>query len=282
MKKEILSRCGFRCDLCLAYKENIDKNDQRQILSDGWFKYFGFRIEPDLIICNGCVGDGCLSSKTLDVDCPIRPCTIEKGYENCSQCDDFLCDKFKQRAVDFGDIQKKSKIKIPQRDYKLFISPYENKKRIEDLKQKSNNFSRMLNKEIIPDENIMIKFIGNEIGVMWQDLLTFIDTDYNLRKSIIFYGKNYGWAVQYKQSNKTVLTLFPERKAFTALIIFGKKELEIIEENLGLLSVNTVDLIHNTQQFHDGKWVFLRILDKVTLNDLYALLNIKKKPNKKK
>jgi hypothetical protein len=194
----------------------------------------------------------------------------------------YSCDKFKQRAVDFGDIQKKSKIKIPQRDYKLFISPYENKKRIEDLKQKSNNFSRMLNKEIIPDENIMIKFIGNEIGVMWQDLLTFIDTDYNLRKSIIFYGKNYGWAVQYKQSNKTVLTLFPERKAFTALIIFGKKELEIIEENLGLLSVNTVDLIHNTQQFHDGKWVFLRILDKVTLNDLYALLNIKKKPNKKK
>lgn len=119
----------------------------------------------------------------------------------------------------------------------------------------------MLNKEIVPDANIMIKFIGSEIEVMWQDLLTFIDNNYNLKKSVIFYGKNYGWAVQYKQSNKTVLTLFPERKAFTGLTIFGKK-LEIIEDNLGLLSVNTVGLIHNTQQFHDGKWVFLRVLVK--------------------
>ena len=42
MGKEILSRCGFRCDLCLAYKKDIGKNDQGQILSDGWFKY---RIE---------------------------------------------------------------------------------------------------------------------------------------------------------------------------------------------------------------------------------------------
>jgi len=40
----------------------------------------------------------------------------------------------------------------------------------------------MLNKEIVPDANIMIKFIGSEIGVMWQDLLTFIDNNYDLKK----------------------------------------------------------------------------------------------------
>jgi len=41
----IITRCGYRCDLCLAYKPNIEAHpENRQILSDGWYKYFGFRI----------------------------------------------------------------------------------------------------------------------------------------------------------------------------------------------------------------------------------------------
>lgn len=46
MAEKILTKCGYRCDLCLAYKENVDKHDQRDILSDGWFEIYGFRIEP--------------------------------------------------------------------------------------------------------------------------------------------------------------------------------------------------------------------------------------------
>jgi hypothetical protein len=39
----ILTRCGYRCDLCLAYKPNVLKNlENQKILSDGWYKYFGF------------------------------------------------------------------------------------------------------------------------------------------------------------------------------------------------------------------------------------------------
>ena len=44
---EILTCCEYRCDLCLAYRSNVETNpSNRHILSDGWFKYFGFRIEP--------------------------------------------------------------------------------------------------------------------------------------------------------------------------------------------------------------------------------------------
>jgi len=44
MPKEILARCGYRCDLCLAHKDNIEQNDQREFLSDTWHKIYGFRI----------------------------------------------------------------------------------------------------------------------------------------------------------------------------------------------------------------------------------------------
>ena len=47
----ILTRCGYRCDLCLAYRPNVAKNpSNQQKLSDGWFKYFGFRLPPSEII----------------------------------------------------------------------------------------------------------------------------------------------------------------------------------------------------------------------------------------
>jgi hypothetical protein len=46
----ILTRCGYRCDLCLAYKPNVAENpSNQQKLSDGWFKYFGFRPRIALV-----------------------------------------------------------------------------------------------------------------------------------------------------------------------------------------------------------------------------------------
>lgn len=37
--EEVLSRCGYRCDLCLAYAPNVQAHPEyRQTLSDGWFK----------------------------------------------------------------------------------------------------------------------------------------------------------------------------------------------------------------------------------------------------
>ena len=45
----LIARCGYRCDLCPAYWENIHGPEDQQRTSDGWFKYFGFRIPPDEI-----------------------------------------------------------------------------------------------------------------------------------------------------------------------------------------------------------------------------------------
>ncbi len=50
----------FRCDLCLAYKDNIENNDQRQLLSDGWYKIYSLRIPPENIYCDGCINAECL------------------------------------------------------------------------------------------------------------------------------------------------------------------------------------------------------------------------------
>lgn len=130
--KQILTRCGYRCDLCLAYKPNVDKKPSNQKkLSDGWYKYFGFRLSPTKIICDGCMSE---SPKLIDQGCPVRPCVIEKGLDNCSQCDHYICEKLTERIVVYEQVKKRCNAEIPEDDYVCFIRPYENKKRLDEVR----------------------------------------------------------------------------------------------------------------------------------------------------
>ena len=134
MENEILSKCGYRCDLCLAFQPNVKKNDQRKALSDGWHKIYGFRIPPDKIYCEGCVSYE--SPRLIDTECSIRPCVTEKGFKTCAQCDEFVCETHKQRGVSRQDLENKLGRKIDDADYKLYVEPYESEERLRKLKEK--------------------------------------------------------------------------------------------------------------------------------------------------
>ncbi len=128
----VITRCGYRCDLCLAYKPNVEANTQnQQILSDGWFKYFGFRLMTEEICCDGCMSD---DPKLIDKRCPVRPCVIEKRIENCSQCDEYICEKLTERIVEYQKTRNMIGDEIPKEDYIRFIRPYENKRRLDAIK----------------------------------------------------------------------------------------------------------------------------------------------------
>jgi hypothetical protein len=128
----ILTRCGYRCDLCLAYQPNVNASpSNRQKLSDGWYKYFGFRIPPEKIICDGCMSDRPI---LIDQSCPVRPCAIEKGLENCAQCELYGCEKLQQRIVSYDEVRARVELEIPEDDYLCFIQPYENWQRLEDIR----------------------------------------------------------------------------------------------------------------------------------------------------
>ena len=128
----ILTRCGYRCDLCLAYKPNVESNPaNQQKLSDGWHKYFSFRLSPQEIVCDGCMAD---DPTLIDDACPVRPCVIEKGLDNCSQCEQYVCQKLMERLVEYDEIKSRIDSEVPDDDYLCFIRPYENKKRLDGLR----------------------------------------------------------------------------------------------------------------------------------------------------
>ena len=83
---EMLSRCGYRCDLCLAYRPDVEACPSNQkTLSDGWFTCWSFRMPPERIVCDGCMAQ---DGRLIDKECPVRPCVADRGYTNCSACGD--------------------------------------------------------------------------------------------------------------------------------------------------------------------------------------------------
>jgi len=131
--EQILTRCGYRCDLCLAWRPNVEANPaNQQALSDGWHEYFGFRIPPEKIACDGCMSN---EPRLIDDACPVRPCVIRRGVANCAECPDYVCDRLKERLVEYETLAAERSRPIPPEDRARFIEPYENKARLDNLRR---------------------------------------------------------------------------------------------------------------------------------------------------
>jgi len=127
----LLAKCGFRCDLCPAYTGNIKNDEDRSAVSRGWERLFGFDIPPDKVECVGCQNEG----RHADTECPVRPCALEKGIENCALCDSFACDALKTRT-NFLDDYLKSAADLSDEDYVFFVKPYDSRKRLNRIRER--------------------------------------------------------------------------------------------------------------------------------------------------
>ena len=130
--EQILTRCGYRCDLCLAYRPNVQAHPTNQLtLSHGWQKYFGFRIPCEDVLCDGCMSE---HPRLIDKACLVRPCVIERRLPNCSHCPDYICEKLADRLVVYEELAARQQGLIPPEDRARFIEPYENKVRLDRLR----------------------------------------------------------------------------------------------------------------------------------------------------
>lgn len=87
--------------------------------------------------------------------------------------------------------------------------------------------------------------------------------------------------LKFKQGQKTILTVYTHDDRFTFLIIFGKKEREIFDTQIGDFSDYIKDYYNNSKTYHDGKWMFIDVTTMEQLEEVKKLILIKKKPNRK-
>ena len=130
----ILARCGYRCDLCPAYRGNIHGPEDQQRVSDGWFKYYGFRIAPESIGCDGCLDDRPEACR-IDAACPVRSCSMTRGFETCAVCPKYGCDDLDPRAVSRQSVEQRFGGPISEDDYQRFVLPYEGRARLDAMRE---------------------------------------------------------------------------------------------------------------------------------------------------
>ena len=146
---------------------------------------------------------------------------------------------------------------------------------------REEDFIRMTDKNQKPNEEEIESYIGEQAKEAWQEIRDFIDSHYDFVPETAFYGAKYGWTIRYRKSGKTLCSLFPETGGFTVLLVLGKKESEKALSIQDELSSKIKQLLVETKQLHDGRWLWIRLLSVKDTYDLKKLLRIKRKPKKK-
>ncbi len=140
-------------------------------------------------------------------------------------------------------------------------------------------YDRLLNKQETPTDTQIQKYIGSR-SKLWHEIHTYVKAYYDFKPELVFFTKKYGWTIRYRRSGKTLCYFFPEEDAFSILIVLGAKEADNLEMMRSEINENIMTVFDTTEQLHDGRWMWVRILDQSDLESLILLLNTKKKPKK--
>ena len=139
-------------------------------------------------------------------------------------------------------------------------------------------YQRMLDKEHKPSQEEMLAYLGDRAGEAWRSIVTFLETHYDFAPEVDYGGGQYGWSTRYRRSGKSLCTLYPEKGAFTILVVLGKREVEQFEQHRAEYSTKTVELFTSARQLHDGRWLWIRVLNESDTQDVERLLVMKRKP----
>ena len=140
-------------------------------------------------------------------------------------------------------------------------------------------YQRMIDGNIRPTEDDMTKTIGGKSS-LWLEIRKYIEEYYDFIAELIYYGQKYGWTLRYRKSGKTLCSLFPEKDAFTVLVVLGRKEVEKTFSIRDMLNVEVRTLFENAEQKRDGRWLWIRVLINEDVESIKVLLNVKRKPKK--
>lgn len=134
----------------------------------------------------------------------------------------------------------------------------------------------------VPTEEELNQLMEEDVFKTWYAINNFIKDNYDMDMLWDNGGKTGTFELKYRKGGKTFCALYPRDKGMRILIILGKNEREKFENSRKDFSEYINNFYDNTHQYHDGKWLYLDIINNTVITDIEKLLFIKKKPNKKR
>ena len=137
-----------------------------------------------------------------------------------------------------------------------------------------------MKKEIISEAAVNSKPLTGTLDKAlpaWKEINDYLFKAYDF-EPVLFTNNKGIKVIRFRKSGKTLVTLTPEKGRFIALVVLGKKEVDKAEAVLPQLSAKMKKLFLNTEQFHDGRWLWIEVTGKSILKDIKILLSVKRKP----
>ena len=110
----------------------------------------------------------------------------------------------------------------------------------------------------------------------WDELNQYLAENYQVKGELLFGGLNYGWALRFRKSGKTLLVLFPGQKEFIANVVVGRSLLQ--KAQALKLGENARQVLGNAKRFYEGCWLYIKVSAKQDIQDVQQLVALKSKP----
>ncbi|MGB8646664.1 MAG: DUF3788 family protein [Anaerolineae bacterium] len=114
----------------------------------------------------------------------------------------------------------------------------------------------------------------------WIQLNEFMLGYYGVPGEWKFSGKNYGWIIWFRKGGKTLASFYPQKEGMVIQLVLGQAH---VPQALGLrLTPKIRQLIQETPQLHDGRWLFIPVKTERDRRAVEQLILIKSPPPKRR
>jgi hypothetical protein len=110
----------------------------------------------------------------------------------------------------------------------------------------------------------------------WDELNQYMVENYQVKGELLFGGLNYGWALRFRKSGKSLLVLFPGQKELIANVVVGRS---LVQKAQALrLGENARQVLKSAKRFPEGCWLYIRVGSRRDILDVQQLIALKAKP----
>ncbi len=136
---------------------------------------------------------------------------------------------------------------------------------------------RLMDRDRQPGIAEVRKWIGKEVLPVWDDVSAYLVKGFpKFEPEWIFYSQQHGWAFRYRQEAQQLVTLFPERGAFSALIILSPEEDDLALDKINYFNNKFREELNRPSPLPQGRLLWVRIEDHTDFVGLRLLLDAKK------
>lgn len=136
---------------------------------------------------------------------------------------------------------------------------------------------RFLDRDKRPTPEEVRKTIGREVLPVWDDVAMYLASTFpEYQPEWLFYSGQHGWAIRFRREAKQLVVLFPERGAFSALVILSPEEDERALDKINYFNTKFREQLNAISSLPQGRWLWARIEDHTDFVGLRLLLDLKR------